>query len=207
MNPVVRVVRQIVIGEIINLFTSSDVIRRETFKLVVDEIKQRNLQGCVAELGVFKGDFAKKINEAFPDKKLYLFDTFAGFDERDVKTELKLGYKITSTGDFSGTTEEVVLKKMKYRENCIVKKGWFPQTAAGVDETFSFVSIDADLFEPIYEGLKFFYPRLEKKGYIFVHDYNGATYGAKEAVRKYCEEFNVPYIPISDVCGSVVLSK
>ena len=38
--------------------------------------------------GVFRGEFASKINKCFPNSKLYLFDTFEGFDERDVKIEL-----------------------------------------------------------------------------------------------------------------------
>jgi O-methyltransferase len=98
---------------------------------------------------------------------------------------------------------------MKHRENCIVKKGWFPQTAEDVDETFAFVSIDVDLSEPIYQGLVFFYPRLEKGGYIFVHDYghSAGMYAAQEAVRRFSMEYNVPYVPLSDVCGSVVFSK
>ncbi|GHU21469.1 hypothetical protein FACS1894172_12150 [Spirochaetia bacterium] len=207
MNPVIRVAREIVIGWIIKLFTSNDVVRYETLKLVIEEIKQKKILGDTAELGVYKGDFAKKINAHFPDKKLFLFDTFSGFDERDVKTELKMGYNITKTGDFSNSNIELVLKKMKYRENCIVKKGWFPETAEGIDERFSFVSIDADLFEPIYAGLMFFYPLLQKGGYIFVHDYNGKTYAAKEAVQKFSKEFNIPYVPLNDICGSVIFSK
>jgi O-methyltransferase len=96
---------------------------------------------------------------------------------------------------------------MKYRSNCVVKKGWFPETAEDIDERFAFVSIDADLFEPIYRGLLFFYPRLEKGGYIFVHDYNGKMYGARDAVQRFSREFNVPYVPLNDVCGSAIFTK
>lgn len=37
---------------------------------------------CVAEGGVFQGMFAAEINRYFPKNKLYLFDTFEGFDKR-----------------------------------------------------------------------------------------------------------------------------
>ena len=54
----------------------------------------------------------------------------------------------------------------------------------------------------------YFYPRLEQGGYIFVHDYNGDVYdGAKTAVQRFASEFNVSYVPLSDLCGSVVFSK
>lgn len=35
----------------------------------------------------FRGEFAKYIHRAFPHSKLYLFDTFEGFDQRGVKYE------------------------------------------------------------------------------------------------------------------------
>ena len=48
-----------------------DYNRLRTFKLVVDEIIENNIGGQVAELGVFRGEFAKYINGAFPDRKCY----------------------------------------------------------------------------------------------------------------------------------------
>jgi len=97
---------------------------------------------------------------------------------------------------------------MKHKGNCIIKKGYFPETADGVVDTFAFVNIDVDLSEPIYNGLCWFYPRLEKGGYIFVHDYNNKDWpGAKEGVKKFVKEYGVPYFPLSDVYGSVVFMK
>ena len=46
----------------------------------------------MAELGVYRGEFAKEINKVFPDRTLYLFDTFEGFAEQDCDTEVKKGY-------------------------------------------------------------------------------------------------------------------
>lgn len=73
---------------------------------------------------------------------------------------------------------------------------------------FAFVSIDADLYKPIYEGLKYFYPRLSPGGYIFVHDYNTHIFhGAKQAVRDFCNESRVSFFPLSDHAGSAVIGK
>jgi O-methyltransferase len=210
MKALIRVIREIIIGIIIKLFTKTDIIRYEVLELISAEIYQRNVQGSVAELGVYKGDFAGRINKQFHDRKLFLFDTFEGFDRRDVRKELENGFSsklITKEGDFTNHSVDVVLRKMKYPENCIIKKGWFPETTKNMNEEFVFVSIDADLFEPIYHGLVFFYPKLKKGGYIFVHDYNGKLYGAKEAVRRFSYEYNIPYVPLNDICGSVVFSK
>jgi len=97
---------------------------------------------------------------------------------------------------------------MENKQNCIIKKGYFPDTAAGLDETFSFVSIDVDLYEPIYNGLKYFYDKLSNVGYIMVHDYHHEKYpGVKLALRKFAEEKRVAYLPICDPCGSIVIMK
>jgi O-methyltransferase len=97
---------------------------------------------------------------------------------------------------------------MAYPENCIVKKGYFPDTTKDIDEYFAFVSIDTDLYEPIYQGLCWFYPRLLRGGYIFVHDYNCAQYrGVKEAVVRFSRENSAPFFPLSDSGGSAVFMK
>lgn len=70
------------------------------------------------------------------------------------------------------------------------------------------MSIDADLFEPIYDGLTWFYPRLCKGGYLFIHDYANDSYkGAGEAVRKFCAERQLSFVPIPDLCGTTVIGK
>jgi O-methyltransferase len=184
-----------------------DYIRISTLELAAHEIKERNVEGAVAEVGVYKGKFARYINQFFPDRKLYLFDTFKGFDASDVKTEVANNLS-AGDQDFSNTSVKAVLSLMPHPEKCIVREGFFPETTKGLEEEFAFVSLDTDLFDPIYNGLVYFYPRLKKGGYIFVHDYNNDNYsGAKKAVRKYCEENNLPFVPIPDSTGSAIICK
>ena len=111
--------------------------------------------------------------------------------------------------DFSDTSVSLVMKKMKYPNNCIVKKGFFPKTAEGVDATFSFVSIDCDLYDPILSGLEFFWDRLSTGGYIFVHEYNQTEYlGTNAAVNEFLKSHpEVHFFPLTDQGGSIVLMK
>ncbi len=184
-----------------------DFVRYTTLELCCNEIRANNVKGNIAELGVYKGDFAKRLNQLFPGKKLYLFDTFEGFNQKDISTEKHESFS-SGEQDFSDTSVELVLNKMKYRDNCIVKKGFFPDSAIGVNDKFCFVSIDADLYEPILAGLKFFYPKLEAKGYIFVHDFNNDLYkGARRAVLEFCTENNINYLPIPDSGGTAIITK
>ncbi len=184
-----------------------DYVRLSTLELVSYEINKRNLKGNVAELGTYQGKFAKYINLFFKDRNLYLFDTFEGFDVRDIHEEEKRGFS-SGLQDFTKTSIDTVLKKMPFPEKCIPVKGFFPQSAKEIRDDFVFVSIDADLYEPIYEGLKYFYQNLVKGGYIFIHDLNNDNYkGAREAVKKFCEEKNIWFIPIPDSAGTAVIIK
>ena len=190
-----------------DFFPGNEYVRGSSLELVAQEIYDNGVSGSVAELGVYQGEFAKLINKAFPDRKLYLFDTFEGFDPKDIALEVEHNYSLGSQ-DFSNTSIDLVMEKMAYKDNCVVKKGNFPDSLGGLDETFAFVSIDADLFRPTYDGLSYFFARLERGGYIFIHDYNNDEYqGVKRAVRQFCAEHNVGYFPLTDRCGSVVLIK
>ena len=165
-------------------------------------MKERNIQGDMAELGVYTGEFSKLFNRYFPEKKLYLFDTFEGFDsKRDVVNAVDLG-------NFQDTSVDIVLSKMKNPDNCIIKKGYFPDTAKDVEGDFSLVSLDCDLYEPMLAGLEFFYPRLVPGGYIFIHDFGSYHYeGVKKAVVDYCRNKTVAIFPIVDRYLSVIISK
>lgn len=184
-----------------------DYIRLSTLELVSHQINAKGLTGNVAELGVYKGKFARYINTYFPDRQLYLFDTFEGFDNRDVTKEKQENFS-SGEQDFSDTSVAAVVALMPYPGNCVPVKGFFPESAKGIEDSFVFVSLDADLYEPIYAGLQFFYPRLAKGGYIFIHDFNNDLYrGARKAVEQFCLEQNIGFVPLPDSGGSAIIAK
>lgn len=171
------------------------------------EIIEKEIEGNVAEAGVFQGNFARYINEFFPNKTLYLIDTFEGFDQKDVEAEKRKKFS-DGNQDWSDTSVQLVLDKMKYPERCMVKKGWFPGIMEGVEDSFCFVSLDMDLYQPIYEGLCFFYPKLVHGGYIFVHDCRNQGYqGSRQAVIDFCNKYNLGYVMLQDLWGTAVICK
>lgn len=187
---------------------STDFVRNATLFLLSKEIDEQEIKGEVAEVGVFQGDFAALINRCFPGRVLYLFDTFEGFADNDTTFDIAGGLS-ENHHDFSRTNIELVLSKMDHTDNVRIQKGWFPASALGCEnEVFCFVSLDTDLYKPIYEGLVWFYPRLAEGGYIMVHDYNSATYrGVKKAVRQFAQEQGVPYTVLPDTGGSIIIGK
>ena len=177
--------------------------------LAARRIRESGIIGAAAELGVYRGDFAAGINEALPEKRLYLFDTFEGFCERDVEVERQRNFSSAKAGEFGDTDLETVRSKLPFPEMAVFRQGIFPETASGLEsESFCLVSIDADLYEPVYEGLKFFYPRLSPGGTILLHDCDNARFrGAGEAVRRYCSEMEIFVRPLWDMHGSAVLAR
>lgn len=198
-------------GDRCNGMYKSDYNRLRMFEMIVEEINYNHVEGVVGELGVFKGEFARYINEAFPDRICYLFDTFDGFRKSEARCEQDEGNcGKTFIDHFKDTTKESVMQIMPYPEKIICKQGLFPESLEGLEEKFAFVSIDVDFEQSIYDGISYFYPRLSKGGYIFVHDYNSSTLrGVKKAIYRYEreKEVNLVKIPIPDVCGTLVITK
>lgn len=198
------------LGEQTGDYYDNDYVRIKSFELAVKEIRKRKIKGAVAEVGVFRGEFAQYINRAFPDSTCYLFDTFEGFDAEEALNERKNGnctdafveaYKHTNIG--------TVLDRMEYLDKIVIKQGFFPDSLEGLEDNFIFVSIDVDFETSIYECLKYFYPRLQRGGVIFVHDYNSGLLGVEKAVDRYEDELQelLHKMPLCDANGTLVIMK
>ena len=183
--------------------------RLETFRLIARRINELHLEGNVAEAGVYRGDFARLINLYFPEKKLYLFDTFEGFDGKDLKGMADERFESAHQDSrFEETSEQFVFNRMPIKNNVEIHKGFFPASAEGIDDRFCFVSLDMDIYPSTIEGLKWFWPRMVKGGYIMVHDYNNYNMtGCRDAVNEFCETAGVVFVPIADTCGTAVFVK
>ncbi|MDR0747506.1 MAG: TylF/MycF family methyltransferase, partial [Helicobacteraceae bacterium] len=156
---------------------------------LAEMFNEKQIEGSLAEGGVFEGDFAKEINRVFPRKKLYLFDTFSGFDARDIAKERSSGFSEFGENHLGITSEEIVRSRLPFPEQCVIKKGFFPETAQGIEDRFCFVNLDFDLYDPTLAGLKFFYPRMVEGGVILIHDYFNPGYkGVKAAVSDFAQE-------------------
>lgn len=183
-------------------------LRLSASRLLAKEIYERSVPGAVAELGVYKGEFAAELNRLFPDRELYLFDTFEGFDESEATNDTFSGFSRSKAGDFGDTDVTSVLARMPYAENVHIYKGRFPETMPEDLPELCFVSLDPDLYEPTKAGLEHFWPKLNRGGVIVVHDYNSTQFsGVKKAVREFCERENLFPIPLPDLHGSTVLVK
>lgn len=179
-------------------------LRRINLEKAMREIYRNNIPGEIAEFGVLEGEFAQWINLCFPERKLYLFDTFSGFDDRDIdEFEMKLSGKRLALGRFEGNAnerEKIVLGKMCYDNVVHIKKGYFPDSTYDMEELkYAFVHIDVDLYKSTKAGLEYFWPRVSPGGYIFCHDLQAPQFpGARIAIKEFCEENGASYVPMND---------
>ena len=175
----------------------------------------QGIDGACAEVGVCRGDFALEINRVFSDKKLYLYDTFEGFDLRDLKVEQEFNDNYSaidrwvSDGSmaFTDTSVEIVKKRLPFPELVEIHKGFFPDTFdCTKEDKYIFVNLDTDLYQPIKDGLELFYPRMVTGGIILVHDYYSMLFGVTKAVDEFVKKYKVAAFPIGD-CKSIAIIK
>lgn len=188
-------------NRIITSYIEQPLESRRIFLKNLSELMQE-MGGAVAEAGVFQGDFAKYINQYFAGRKLYLFDTFEGFKEKDIVLEQQNNYSSAVVADYNNTSMELVRAKMKYPEHCIFKVGYFPETTSGIEDEFCFVNLDLDLYQPTLEGLRWFEGRMVKGGVILIHDYFAENFrGVRQAVDEYMrnrKRKEIHLMPIGD---------
>lgn len=189
-------------------------IRLAALRLNAAEITSRRIEGDIAELGVYRGEFSMEMNRLLPDRTLWLFDTFSGFDPRDLKEESAISGKKNCHRDFSDTSIGEVREKLPFPRRAVFVRGYFPESLSAYPclkeekQKFALVSLDPDLYRPTYEGLSYFYPRLSPGGRILIHDYTSFQFeGVRHAVECYCKEHGLYVMPLMDLHGTGVLIK
>ena len=141
----------------------------------------RSQPGEIAEVGVYKGGTGKIIATVCPEKKVHLFDTFAGMPETDQTIDYH------QRGEFADTSLSAVQEFFKGCDNVVFHPGLFPETGADVTRSqFCLVHVDVDIYNSVKECLSFFYDRLVPGGIMIFDDYEWKdTPGVKKAIDEF----------------------
>ena len=188
----------------------------EQLSLVLDS----NIEGDIVECGCWNGNstigFSKIINiKNITSKTFYVFDSFEGLSDFTIEDKTKLvslkeeeKLKNHFTADF-----EKVKKRLSQYKFVKIFKGWIPDVfndANIEDNQFAFVHIDVDLFEPTYESIRYFFPKLSSGGVLICDDYGTETFpGATLAIEKFIDSIDEQEIfsKITGPAGGIVLVK
>lgn len=188
--------------ERVALVKSHDPVRYGNFMLSFRQVKEEKIEGSIAELGVYRGDLSKYIHKEFPERKLFLFDSFEGFNKKESE----------SVGDdrFADTSVEGVIQNIGDDRNIEIRKGFFPDTAYNLDdEKFAVVVIDFDKYNPTIAALNIFYPLLSKGAFVFVHDYSSpeSNWACKRALDDFLQGKPESAILLPDAFGTAIFRK
>ena len=182
---------------------SDDYFRYVTLGLAVQRILAEEIPGALAEVGVWRGETSSILHRLAPHRRLYLFDTFAGFPERD----LPPGHEDLR---FRDTSLESVRRRVGAAPNILLRPGYVPEVLEEVaGEQFAFVLLDLDLFDPTRASLEFFYPLISPGGYLVVHDYNNdeSDWACKRALDGFLADKPERLTELGDVWGSALIRR
>lgn len=145
----------------------------------------KNIDGDLAEVGVYKGGTAKIMREQIPDKTIWLFDTFEGLPDCLIPEDIKHDQYVGGCAADIKFVEDLKLDNVK------IIKGVFPDTSDVIkDKKFSFVHIDTDIYKSTIDSLEFFFPKMTSGGVIIIHDYPHHP-GVMKAADEFLKDKNV----------------
>jgi len=168
---------------------------------LVARLGRLQIAGDVVECGVYKGGSAAALGWSLvklddPDRKLWLFDSFAGMPPAgDEDGE----FSHTLEGTYIGS-EELTRRLLDGvglpRERYVIVPGLFADTFPAVRmSSTALLHVDCDFYEPVKLTLEKFYPALTPGGFVVLNDY-GAYKGARTATDRFLEANGLEIEPV-----------
>jgi hypothetical protein len=184
---------------------SGDLGRLYLLLLNIARVLRDAVPGDFAEVGVYRGNTARLLAQAAraAGRRLFLFDTFAGFDPADQAPTDRPSQAFADT-TLRNVQEFVGLDAVEY----VV--GRFPDSLATVEcpDRFAIVHLDCDLHQPMAAGIAYFYPRLSPGGLLIVHDYaSGRWSGCAQAVDEFLRDKPERPVLLPDKSGTAIVVK
>lgn len=179
------------------MLASDNALRRNRHYFLYHLIRQAPIHhGHVVELGCWRGlsafqiaNYLSQRGTDFGRQKFFIFDSFRGLSEIDAVDQPQDDPRSKSADQalrsrFAASLGVVQSNLVRFSDLLVFFEGWIPKRFPEVgNETFSFVHVDVDLYEPIKQSIEFFYPRLAKHGIMVFDDYGCAQFpGARRAV-------------------------
>jgi len=173
----------------------------------VRHVVRHGTEGAFVECGVYMGGSMMAVamtllSLGVRDRKLYLFDTFAGMPKPDRVDVNFMGRPAIDTfeqvriddhsSNWANASIEQVRQAMSLtgypEENLVFVKGMVEETIPGrAPGTIALLRLDTDWYRSTKHEMDHLYPRVALNGVIIIDDY-GELMGAKKAVDEYLAE-------------------
>jgi len=168
----------------------SDQVDEKELRVILRElliVLESGIVGDIVEFGCYKGTtslFLARVLEKFnSDKKLFLYDSFAGLPEKTVQDNSRVGDDFKA-GELLATKADLI--KNFRKENLpmpVIRKAWFGDlTDRDVPPQICFAFFDGDFYESIRDSFRVCERYFSPGATIVVDDYqNEALPGASKA--------------------------
>lgn len=168
----------------------SSQVDRDELAVILRECEKTlsTIPGDVVELGCYVGTtslfLARILQAQASERRLYLYDSFAGLPEKVPEDDSPAGLQFQQ-GELAASKKDLIKRFRQERLSLpTIKKAWFSELTAGdMPPHIAFAFLDGDYYESIQDSLRLVWPRLSAGGCIVVDDYvNEALPGARRAV-------------------------
>jgi O-methyltransferase len=198
--------------ELCRPYTCTSIERMYAMYQATRYIVEADVQGAIVECGVWRGGSAMIAALALKElginnRKLYLYDTFAGMVE---PTEKDTGLdgsparpmwtrsQKTSHNDWCYAPLDEVSRNLastQYPSNhCVFVRGKVEDTIpATMPDQIALLRLDTDWYSSTYHELLHLFPRLSSRGVLIIDDY-GDWQGARDAVDQYISAHSIKLI-------------
>lgn len=167
----------------------SDQIDERELNIILRELEKTissGVVGDIVEFGCYVGTTSVPIGDRLKstDKKLYVYDSFAGLPEKTNEDQSPAGTQFVAGELFASKKQLIKNFTQAHVPLPIIAKGWFSDlTPDQVPNEISFAYLDGDYYHSVLDPLKLIWPKLSAGAVILVDDYaNEALPGAAKAV-------------------------
>lgn len=196
-----------------------------TTLLACRHVCSAGVEGDFVECGVWRGGNSIVAADVFlrhsPDRRVFLFDTFAGmteptaedFNNRDRQSAMPMYRRsmrdshnewcYASLGDVEANFSAFGLpgSRVRFIRGDVVETLGVP---GNLPERISVLRLDTDWYESTKRELEVLWPRLQLGGVLIIDDY-GHWGGAKQAVDEFFDGRRRPFLTYTDYTGRVAV--
>lgn len=165
----------------------------EEMNLILNDILNLKVDGCIVECGAFQGGSTAKLSYAVHEagRQMYIFDSFKGLPATESFKHLFTGNALLfRKGDYFAELDGVKAAVTKWGkiEVCNFVKGWFRDTLPEFHEPIALIFLDIDLVSSTRTCLTYLLPLLVPGGILYSHD--GHIPSVVDVYREFLGNFN-----------------
>lgn len=176
------------------------------YELVRQLETTRGVAGEIAECGCFRGmssflicSYLRRENPEFIGDGYHIFDSFEGLADPTTEDEVPENHEnavnlnfMSQRGAFAASSQ-TVKQSLSAFPRIAYHPGWIPASFDGLaPQRYRFVHVDVDHYDPTWDCLDYFYPKLSPGGLLVSDDFSWP--GARRAIEEFSRERDIEFL-------------